>query len=229
VLGADAEELRHLLAAGADPNARDDRGETPLHVAARDNDAAADALGVLIQHGAVVNVASTGGETPLHAACGYWALDAVRVLLRAGAAPGPADAAGETPLHRVARVRPRERLRGGGGFPYMASDAAGAWVYACKPAASAALLLARAGADVNAADHDGLTPLHHAASVGNALVAQVLLSRGADPLRADRADRSPLDAALAVVAKKDGRSVYYLDGGVDVAGVEWIIRRVQSA
>jgi ankyrin repeat protein len=54
---------RILLAAGADPNATTKSGETPLHAAARRDDAASVLL--LIEAGADVNVEDRGGDSPL--------------------------------------------------------------------------------------------------------------------------------------------------------------------
>jgi cytohesin len=51
------------------------------------------------------------------------------------------------------------------------------------------------GADPNAKDEDGRTPLHYAAEKGHAEIVKVLLKRGADPRIADNRGRIPLDYA----------------------------------
>lgn len=54
---------KRLLSEGADVNARDDEGLTPLHAAASRN--SVDVVRLLIEAGADVNARSNNGETPL--------------------------------------------------------------------------------------------------------------------------------------------------------------------
>lgn len=79
-----------LLAAGADPNAADDRGNRPLHYWDRDS----AALAALVAHGADVNARNAAGAAPLHCSPG----DA-RLLTGAGADPNARDGRGRTALH----------------------------------------------------------------------------------------------------------------------------------
>ena len=137
-----------LIESGADPNALNDAGETPLHLASRSNNELL--LTSLIEAGADVNTRDSSGLTPLHLAAD-WPLRmaprfdpasphpaapaenaVVTILLEAGADPNAANAGGETPLHRA--------------------------VSAKKHVGVAALL--RFGANVRARDADGDTPLH---------------------------------------------------------------------
>ncbi len=56
-----------LLDAGADPNAKDVRGSTALHLASAGG-LASETLELLLEHGARVNTRDRAGETPLGAA-----------------------------------------------------------------------------------------------------------------------------------------------------------------
>ncbi len=69
-----------------------------------------------------------------------------------------------------------------------------------------ARLLLDDGANVNAADHAGLTRLHSAAAVADAAMVQLLLSRGADPGRKTVAGQTPL-----TLASRYGRTARYGD------------------
>ena len=58
------DSVARLPAAGADPNAKDKWGETPLHDAARH--CRPELVRSLVSHGALVNITSKAGDTPLH-------------------------------------------------------------------------------------------------------------------------------------------------------------------
>jgi ankyrin repeat protein len=157
------EVARELLDYGADANAQNIRGETPLHLVSRgQHDTHEGGVGVvqlLLERSANVNAQDKGCITPLHLACYYGRLEIAGALLYNGARLGvnTKDELGQTPLHLVL-----EGNRSGG-------DGVGI-----------VHLLLEHGADVNAQDGDDETPLHLASHYGKLAIGRVLLIRGAN-------------------------------------------------
>ena len=159
------------LRCGADIDARNDEGWTPLHMAAEFSGQAA--VRVLLEAGADIEARDRIGWTPLHAAS---TPAAVRVLLEAGADVEARDDEGWTPLH--AALTPAEvRLLLEAGADIEAQD-----VYGWTPLHVAAAfsdpglvgVLLEAGADVEALSEDGQTPLDVAISAANSAVVDLL-------------------------------------------------------
>lgn len=97
--------VQALLAAGADPNARDNRGRIPLHYTAGWS-YHPELLEAQIDAGADVNAPDDQGRTPLHwAAAHSEAHYMVRILLDAGADPTIRDADGMTPADLIEQNR----------------------------------------------------------------------------------------------------------------------------
>ena len=87
----DVEVVNALLADGADPNARNDKSWTPLHIAASYN-SATDVISALLEAGAEPNALGDDGWTPLHLAAHANAEPAViTTLVAAGADVGARD------------------------------------------------------------------------------------------------------------------------------------------
>jgi ankyrin repeat protein len=93
-LTGDVAELKKLLASGVKVDARDERGNTPLHWAQTEEIAK-----VLLKAGAKVYVRDEYGCTPLHYAK---TAEIAEVLLSAGAPVGAWDKYGYSPLHEAA-------------------------------------------------------------------------------------------------------------------------------
>lgn len=81
--------LRFFLLRGADPNIRDNRGQSPLLLAVNEN--FPEGVQLLIERKANVNLANSSGETPLIRAVQTRNLEMVRTLLAADADPDQAD------------------------------------------------------------------------------------------------------------------------------------------
>lgn len=86
---------RWLVASGADIEATDTYGRTPLHATASIWNGRVDTL---LELGAAIQAKDTNGDTPLHAAAKFANVEAVRALLDHGARVDDVNNAGLTPL-----------------------------------------------------------------------------------------------------------------------------------
>ncbi|MCY4382347.1 MAG: ankyrin repeat domain-containing protein [Nitrospinae bacterium] len=98
---ADEEDVSRCLKGGANANARDKYGETPLHWAAIHTKTSA-VVTALVEAGAKINARNEDGDTPLHHAVSHKYPAVVRALLKAEADVNARDKNGFTPLHRAA-------------------------------------------------------------------------------------------------------------------------------
>ena len=98
--------VQRLLAAGADPRARNRRGAEPLHAAASGSpgspgwnpDAQARTIAALIKAGADPDARDKSGTTPLHKAVRTRCTAAVAALIERGADPRLKTKSGTTPM-----------------------------------------------------------------------------------------------------------------------------------
>jgi ankyrin repeat protein len=96
ILGGDAEGVKEFLAGGADVNAKNQRGWTPLHGAAVDGSKEVGEL--LIAKGADVNAKDKHGRTPLHFTSNYGQKEITELLIAKGADVNAKSKPGDTPL-----------------------------------------------------------------------------------------------------------------------------------
>jgi ankyrin repeat protein len=218
IANRDAATADLLLAAGADAELVDNAGETPLVLAARVGDAEIAAR--LLSAGAPVDARDADyGQTALMVAVREGHVDVVRLLLAEDADVNVQTRAGEVPAFR----RPGDNagskgvgiIRGGWPEHGMRAPVPGAktpLLYAARRGDLVVTqLLVDAGAEIERADVDGVTPLLSAilnASVAAArgapsgadhlAVARYLVERGANVNAADWYGETPLWAAVDV-------------------------------
>lgn len=171
-LHADPAAIEFLALQGADIHARTKRGETALHIAARR--AELPVIEILLTLGADADLGaqSDPGDTPLHAAVEADDPDVITLLAHWGADVSAQNDLGLMPLHTAAKYGPPLKVL---------------------------TRLIDHGADVNAVDQGGWTPLMHAAccqawhpellrtggieaQTGRSVeMIELLLAHGADP------------------------------------------------
>ena len=182
----DVDLARTLVARGADPNARDAQGCTPLHLAVKlDIAVAVPLLRVLIGAGASPEIASASGETPLGLALArsehepaYW-LNWSRWKLPHRPLRH-SDLAAAASLGDIEAV---ERMLAFG-FPLDAEDAQGATALIRAAGAGYAGLVVRlleAGANTSHAAKSGIHCLAAAVSARREAVVRTLLTHGVAP------------------------------------------------
>ena len=199
-----AEMIRLLLDAGADPNSVDPAGETALMMAARIGNL--DAVKVLLDRGAVLDARDREFEqTALMVAVRENHPEVVRLFVERHADVNARTRTGRAPAwvlpnsvpgfgHGIGIVR--------GGLPergsrYLIPGGLTPLLYAARDGRlESARILVAAGADVKQTDPNGITPLLMAITNNHMDVARFLIDRGSDVNAVDWYGRTPLWAAV---------------------------------
>jgi ankyrin repeat protein len=163
---SDPVDLGNHILLGADVNAPDKRGWTPLlHAAVRGK---TECAAVLIAKGAKLDPRDSTQKTPLHYAADRGYLELAKLLVESGADLSAKDDESWTPLHNAAE---KDRVD------------------------VAAYLIAK-GAVVDAPSRRGGTPLHEAAASASADMIKLLLKSAADKSIKASNGKIPLDYAV---------------------------------
>ncbi len=153
------------VSSGADINARNNLGDTPLLDAAKEG--TKDTAELLLEKGAIVDAKDNSGCTPLIWAAIQGHREVAELLLAHGAEVNVGSSSGQTALQSAAMNGHKD---------------------------VAELLLAH-GAEVNAPDNCGITPLHWAAGNGHKDLVELLLGHGADVNAKTKNGYTPLQSA----------------------------------
>jgi ankyrin repeat protein len=200
-----AGHIPYIVQQGADLEAKNAAGETPLFVAvkytAERNPPGGSTIKTLVSAGASLNSRDNLGNSALHAAVRWNNREAAVELITAGIDINARALNGKTPLHDAVRLGIADieillvnqgadiEIRDtAGNTPFMESVIAGN--------ASSAERLADLGADPNTRNSQGDTPLHLAVSAGQTDMVNLLLSWGTPIHARNSQGRSPYELAL---------------------------------
>jgi uncharacterized protein len=193
--------MKVLLEKGANPNQRlmrkvwysgynfdlagvDEIGATPFWRAAYGGDV--EAMKLLLAHGADPTIPTIKPAGRPRTGDG----DRFNIQDVSGIPPVPVGGPAVTPLQAAA------------GVGYAEGFAANSHRYAPTGLLAAVkYLIEETGADVNAADHEGNTALHHAAARGDVEMIKYLVSKGADVTRVNREGQTTADMANGPVQR----------------------------
>ncbi|XP_072804955.1 protein phosphatase 1 regulatory subunit 12B isoform X3 [Vicugna pacos] len=221
----DTDEVRRLLARGADVDTANVDGLTALHQACIDENL--DMVKFLVENGASVNQQDNEGWTPLHAAasCGY--LNIAEYFINHGASVGIVNSEGEVPsdlaeepavkdlllehvrkqgvdLEQSRKEEEQQMLQDArqwlnrGKIEDVRQPRSGATalhVAAAKGYSEVLRLLIQAGYELNVQDLDGWTPLHAAAHWGVREACSILAEALCDMDARNKLGQTPFDVA----------------------------------
>jgi len=169
-------------------NCVDTNGQTALMMAllAHQDDLVISAL---FEKGASINASGSDGMTPMHHAALLGESEIIQLLLKKGAVVDSKNSKGETALMMAIQAHQDDLV-------------------------ISALL--EKGASVTASDSDGMTPMHHAALLGESEVIQMLLKKGA--VVDSKNSKGETALMLAAAENSDLYSVIILlEAGADVS------------
>ncbi|XP_053515605.1 protein phosphatase 1 regulatory subunit 12B isoform X8 [Artibeus jamaicensis] len=221
----DTDEVKRLLARGADINTANVDGLTALHQACIDENF--DMVKFLVESGANVDQQDNEGWTPLHAAasCGY--LNIAEYFLNHGASVGVVNSEGEVPsdlaeepamkdllleqvkkqgvdLEQARKEEEQQMLQDSRQWlnsgriqdtRQARSGATALHVAAAKGYSEVLRLLVQAGYDLDVRDHDGWTPLHAAAHWGVKEACSILAEALCNMDARNKLGQTPFDVA----------------------------------
>ena len=199
------EAAKLLIDNGGDVRRVYPSGRTPLHIAANNGNTAM--VGLLIDRGADADALDLVGLSPLDLAIAKNQAAIAALLIEAGATPRART------LHNALRLNHVEMVR------LLLSHTTEPIAPLFKEALNQhhpeiVEVLLQAGANINARDEAGFTPLHDAALAGNAGAVRLLLEHGADINAADK-DSGATALYMAATMGREEVVTLLLEKGAD--------------
>lgn len=200
VLSQDIEQIRALIAKGADVNYLEN-GRPILGWAAQNGNA--EVVTLLLKSGANPNIADTGvGHTPLMRAIETQQAGAILALLKAKADPNAKTPDGKSCLTMAVESHKPKVVQAliisGANVKEISADGESPALTAAQDGTEESLeiirMLGKAGAELNASNA-AYTPLTYAVEQGNTKLVRTLLEAGANPSKPSTSGRTPLSAA----------------------------------
>jgi ankyrin repeat protein len=192
----DASTLGRLLSQGDTPSVTDDRGMTPLHWAA--GNGGIEVAKLLVAHGAQISIKDKFLASPLHWACVAGDIEVAEQLLDHGAEFQSGDIFEATPLMKAAQ------------YPLTLLEA---------DETDLVTLLLNRGADMEAINYAGFSPLFYAAVAGRLNIVKHLVDAGANIHHRDRRGMTLVHVAAAYGLVE--MLEYFLDLGLQVNQRSW--------
>lgn len=203
------ELVSYILSLGINPNLTDWNNDTPIFYSLNP-----EITKLLIKHGASIRHRNSLGQAPLHSVMKDEGAGSAKVLIDNGANIEARDNDGNTPLHYCGSENSREgkivevmlsagaNIKAVNKYKLTPLHIASAGIYGAGHVHREALsshgnfkgveLLLLAGADPNALDYKGRTPLHYAAESGNLEVCDILIEYGAKAGVISKKQNTPL-------------------------------------
>lgn len=200
VLFQDMDQIKSLIAAGADTNYIEN-GRPILGWAAQNGNV--EVVKMLIAGKADVNLADKGiGHTPLMRAIDTQQTEIVKALIAGKANPNAKTPDGESCLTMAVKSRKPEIVRtiveAGANVKEVSADGDSPALAAAQDGSTEAMeiirILGKAGADLNVSNA-AYTPLSYAVEQSNTALVKTLLEAGADPNAKTQGGRAPIHLA----------------------------------
>ncbi|MGD8499618.1 MAG: ankyrin repeat domain-containing protein [Phycisphaerales bacterium] len=207
-IAKDVELAKSAIAQGADLEAKNSNGYTPLHVAVRQK--RSEMVRLLLEAGANPNAQDSSGEIPLHFTVRHWGTSTMDLLVSAGSDVNIRDRKGMRPTMIALG------LGNIGGFDLLAANGATVPNDLIAAYKGNLTLMQRLVENGKAQEtfEQGLTLLHAAAAGGHQAIVQLLLANGSDVRSKTQAGYTALHYAATGNHRKVAELL--LDKGADI-------------